>query len=139
MRERDRILLSIHNRHAMAILRGEKLFEFRRVLPKREPRWVSLYATSPVSMIVGEFEVARLLDGWPLEELWAETEPHAGITRAEFDKYFAREVGKYFAREVGSAIEVFEPKRFRRAIDPREADPDFHPPQSFCYWPRRSA
>ncbi|HVI00851.1 MAG TPA: hypothetical protein VM869_19170 [Enhygromyxa sp.] len=128
---RNRILLSVHPRHAEAILAGTKLFEFRRVVPARPPRWVSLYATAPVLRIVGEFEVARVLSDEPAE-LWADTAEFAGITRAEFDRYF-------HGKQLAHAFEVFEPLRFEHAIDPRALAKNsgcvFNPPQSFCYWP----
>jgi predicted transcriptional regulator len=126
-----RILISILPVHAEGILECRKLFEFRRVMPAKIPRHVTMYASRSVGRIVGEFEVARVLQDEP-DALWAETRDYAGITRSQFDAYFA-------GLEVASAFEVFDPKRYTIPIDPRaraaERGLSFRPPQSFLYLP----
>lgn len=125
------ILLSTRPIHVEDILAGRKLFEFRRVVPAKPPRRVVLYSSHGVGKIVGEFEVARVLSDAP-QDLWAETSEFSGITRLQFDAYFA-------GLEIANAFEVFTPKRYVQPIDPRAFAESrglrFVPPQSFAYLP----
>lgn len=55
------ILLSIKPEYAEKILNGTKLFEFRKFFPRDESvRKIIIYATSPVCMVIGEFEIGGL-------------------------------------------------------------------------------
>lgn len=129
--ERLSILLAIRPIHAEDILCGRKIFEFRRVMPVRMPRRVVLYSSHGVGKIVGEFEVARVI-GDTLDEVWKQASAYAGITRRQFDEYFA-------GLEVANAFEVFAPKRYANPVDPRVFAESrglrFVPPQSFAYLP----
>ncbi|HDT8147195.1 TPA: hypothetical protein RD696_002696, partial [Enterococcus faecalis] len=51
------ILLSIHPKFVDKIMTGEKKFEFRRVIAKRNPNKIIIYSTSPVCKVIGEAEV----------------------------------------------------------------------------------
>jgi predicted transcriptional regulator len=103
-----RVLLSVKPQFAEAILAGDKKFEFRRLLFKRDDvKTIVLYASS-------------------LDELWETTCDGGGIERSYFDEYFE-------GRATGHALKV---KRTRRYRSPLCLQKDFgisHPPQSFCY------
>ena len=60
-------LLSIKPEYAEKILKGEKLFEFRKVAFAQEVSKIFIYATSPVCRIVGEFEVGGIIKDSPKE------------------------------------------------------------------------
>ena len=65
-----KILLSIKPEFVEKIISGEKKFEFRKTLPKREGvTTVVVYSTMPVGRVIGEFKVKDTLSNTP-ESLW---------------------------------------------------------------------
>jgi predicted transcriptional regulator len=119
------VLLSIKPEFADKILSGEKRFEFRRVMPKRDVERIVVYASSPVCRIVGEFTVRGVVTASP-RGLWRLTRAHAGIPKHYFDAYFR-------GKEEAHAFEVGEAQGYDEPIDPRKIDPAFRAPQSFVY------
>lgn len=119
------VLLSIKPEFAEKIFVGEKRFEFRRVMPKRDVERVVVYASSPVCRIVGEFAVRRVMTASPAA-LWKLTRTHAGINKCYFDAYFQ-------GRSEAHAFEVEEALRYDEPIDPRRVSRAFRAPQSFVY------
>lgn len=117
--------MSIHPEYANAIFDGRKGFEFRRVLFKEDVREVVVYATSPVSRVIGKFEIEDIYTDSP-NELWEKTENLAGVTKEMFDNYF-RDRAKAFA------IKVLNPVRFSKSQPLSNYVPSNTPPQSFCY------
>src|ERR1017187_2315851 len=91
-------LLSIRPPYAEAIFRGEKRFEFRRAIFRKEVEVVVVYITSPVSMVVGEFDVKHVISD-DIAALWERTQSKAGIDSDGFFRYFA-------GRDVGHAIAI---------------------------------
>ena len=122
---KKRVLLSIHPEYANAIFNGHKGFEFRRVLFKEDVREVVVYATSPVSRVIGKFEIEDIYTDSP-NELWAKTESLAGVTKEMFDNYFKDRVKAF-------AIKVSNPVRFSKPQPLSNYVPSNTPPQSFCY------
>lgn len=55
------IVMSIHPKHAEAILNGTKTVEFRKTRPRKPFGMVIVYATAPVKRIVGQFEVSEII------------------------------------------------------------------------------
>ena len=119
-----RVLLSIKPEFAERIFTGEKRFEYRKATFKKAVSTVVVYATQPVGMIIGEFEVGRVLQGAPAE-IWEATKSQAGISKDLFLRYFS-------GRTKGYAIEVREPRKYHDAIDPNTVG-SFIAPQSFRY------
>lgn len=124
-------LLSIHPRFAEAILNGEKLVEFRRTRFARRVSHVVIYATQPVGMVVGWFEVEGIESRHP-DELWGKFGGCGGIDEDEFRAY-------YMGRKMGYAIRVRRSGRLKRAKPLAKITCDAHPPQSFAYLDRQSA
>jgi predicted transcriptional regulator len=120
------VLLSIKPHFAQAILEGTKTFEFRRkVFRKWKIHKVIIYASSPVSRVIGEFFIDGILEMRP-EQLWAATSNGSGIDRSYFDEYFR-------GRTKGFAIKVRGAWRYAQPLDLRENFGLSRPPQSFCY------
>jgi predicted transcriptional regulator len=120
------VLLSIKPSFANAILEGTKTFELRRtVFRNRTVRKIVMYASSPVSLVVGEFIVDGILAFEP-KELWALTAKGAGVDQAFFDDYFR-------GREIGFALKVHHPRRYAKPLRLQEHFGLSRPPQSFCY------
>lgn len=116
--------MSIRPVYAEAIFRGDKRFEFRRVVFGRDVATVVVYVTSPVCEVWGEFEVARVICDHPAR-LWDRTKNSAGIDRGPFFEYFA-------GKAAGYAIEISRPHKYAR---PKDIGREFGvtPPQSFVY------
>ncbi len=122
--EPTRALLSIRPRYAEAILSGRKRFEFRRQPFGSSVNLALVYATSPVQLVVGEFDVLQILSA-PVESLWRLTRRFAGIDRNLFFEYFS-------GMHIGHAIEIGAVRRYERPFCPVEAM-GIRPPQSFQY------
>lgn len=122
------VMMSIHPRHAEAILSGEKRFEFRRRIwaSGTDVGAVYIYATSPVSAVVGVFDCGRIHEtfGQDARWLWTQTMHRAGITREEFFSYFAGASSCY-------AISVLNARRL--SPQPLSAFGLGRPPQSWQY------
>ncbi len=83
-----KVLLSIKPEFAEKIFNGSKRFEFRRMIFKnRDVSKVVVYASAPISKVIGEFEVDHIIQKG-LDELWNETKDFSGISKDYFDKYF---------------------------------------------------
>lgn len=81
---------------------------------------VYIYASSPVSKVVGEFEPVDVIHGEP-EDVWLQTKAYAGVNKAFYDAYFD-------GRAVAYAIVIQNLKMYDV---PKELP--FHAPQSFRY------
>lgn len=122
----DRVaLLSIHPRHAEAILCQVKRVEFRRVRFSSDVSHVVIYSTAPVQRVVGWFQVGEIVVG-PPEDLWRRFAEVSGLDQGEFDRYFAD-------RDQGVAIRVEAPIRLGKPLEIKDLGILSSPPQSFCY------
>ncbi|PIT38710.1 ASCH domain-containing protein [Snodgrassella alvi] len=120
------ILMSIKPEYAEKILNGDKKFEFRKMLPKnKDVEKVIIYATLPVGMVIGEFEISDFISMSP-SKLWQLTKKRAGISKSFFDDYFNN-------RETAHAIGVGEVRRYMRGKSIEEFLNKNQAPQSFYY------
>lgn len=120
-----RVLLSIKPEFAEKIFDGTKRFEFRRSLFKnREVDTIVVYASAPISKVIGEFKIEHILQH-ELEDLWEQTKDYSGISKEYYDKYFN-------GKDSGFAIKVKSTNRYKRALNLRE-EFGMVPPQSFAY------
>lgn len=123
-----RVLLSIKPAHVENIMRGTKIFEFRRrIFSRRDIRTVLIYCTKPVGRLVAEFDIENILEDEP-EALWASTAGGSGISKEFFDAYFKGRMRAY-ALQIGS-LRVFE-----KPVLPNDWFDNFTPPQSYMYVP----
>lgn len=129
-----KILLSIHPEHVEELFAGRKLFEYRRKVPRRwaEIRTIVVYATAPVSAVVGELRVELFHSLGPEylpyspTELWSRTRHAAGISEEAFHKYFTG-VSRAYAWDVKSVHPYDTPKTLL------EVSGRTKPPQGFWY------
>jgi predicted transcriptional regulator len=120
-----KVLLSIKPMYAEKILNGEKLYEFRRTIFKSPAvTKVVIYASSPISKVIGEFEIDHVLS-MEVEALWNKTMEHSGIDKEFYDSYFD-------GKDVGHAIKVKHVERYLECRELHEYDIKY-PPQSFAY------
>lgn len=120
-----KVLLSIKPQYAEKILSGEKLYEFRRAIFKSpDVTKVVIYASSPISKVIGEFEIDEILS-MDVQELWNQTMNYSGIDKGFYDSYFD-------GKEIGHAIKVKKAKRYSKQKDLLDFN-ILYAPQSFAY------
>jgi len=120
------VLLSIKPKYAKAITEGRKSFEFRKSIFKYHSiERVYLYATKPMSKVVGSFKVGEIICREP-KLLWKELGQLAGVSSTEFFEYF-----KGYGR--GFAIEIEDLEVFQTPVNPSLFIEGFTPPRSFKY------
>ena len=120
------VLLSIRPKYIEEIIKGNKRYEFRKSIFKKDVDKVWIYATSPTKKIVGTFVIGEITKDTP-DNLWNKFNGLSGLTEQEFFDYFS-------GINVGFAIELKYLKLFKVSIDPKVVFPDFIPPQSFYYF-----
>ena len=119
-----RVLLSIKPEFSTRIFEGVKKFEYRRAIFKKPVDGVVVYASAPISMVVGEFEISDLLFH-DLNTLWRKTRKHSGITEEYFFSYFSNKTDGY-------AIQIGRTRKYRSPLMLREVY-GLNPPQSYVY------
>ncbi|WP_141604480.1 ASCH domain-containing protein [Terrilactibacillus laevilacticus] len=122
-----KVLLSIKPEFVEGIISGEKKYEYRKSIFKRnDVSSVVVYATKPYGKVVGEFEIENILIDDP-GNIWNQTKEFSGITKSFFNSYFE-------GRKKGVAIQIRDFRKYENPLDLFEFDKDLKvPPQSFCY------
>lgn len=120
------VLLSIKPEFVERIFDGSKQFEFRRRLfSNRDVRKIVVYATAPVSKVIGEFEIEGILE-LDIEQLWEETKVYSGIPKAYYEAYFC-------GRKTGFAIKIGKTNCYPTPLDLEASFNIKYAPQSFIY------
>lgn len=78
-----KIILPIKPCYVEKILSGEKRFEYRKVMPKKNIDKIIIYSTSPVCRVVGEVDVLGIIFD-DVYKVWNMTKDYSGIS---FDNY----------------------------------------------------
>lgn len=106
--EKENIILPIKPVFAKKIFSGEKKYEYRKRLCKKEINKIYIYATAPIKMIIGEVGVVNKLS-MDKEKLWQETQKYAGITKKNYDQYFE-------SQDCACAYRIGEVRQYRFPI-----------------------
>lgn len=121
-----KILLSIRPEYCDTILSGDKIYEFRRTIFRRnDVKKVYLYCNSNIKRILGSFEVGGILEGTPTT-IWNKCHKQAGISKKKFFEYFKGSKKAY-------AIKIRKAHRLKIPVNPYKAIDGFVHPQSFYY------
>ena len=119
------VLLSIKPEFVAKIFSNEKQYEFRKVIFKnKQVKDVVIYASSPVSKVVGEFKIDKIIEDTP-DKVWKLTKDKAGITKSYFDDYFK-------SKRVAYAIKIKQATQYDKPIDLQDLGIK-RAPQSFMY------
>lgn len=102
-----KIMVSIRPEYAKMIFEGGKRFEYRKSICQDATAMV-IYATAPVSKVVGEVEIKGIEKG-SFEELWDRTKHASGIGRSALEKYF-EEHGTCYAYSLGKVRKFSSPR-----------------------------
>ena len=113
-------LMPIHPRYANAILEGSKGAEFRKRRLAPDIRRIVIYATAPISRIVGEFTIGETVVGSP-QEIWRRHGATGEISEPAFHSYFA-------GRDMAVAFVVTQTRRYAESL--ALADLSLDPPVS---------
>lgn len=117
--------MSIHPRYAEAIVSGRKRAEFRKRSLAADVDIVLIYATAPVSAIVGWFTVCGTVKTRP-EDIWHLFHEVGEICWTDFAAY-------YSGCDEGVALLVGEVARLAKPVTLSEIHPSPATPQSFNY------
>lgn len=117
-------LLSIKPEFALRIFTGEKKFEYRRKIFKQQISSIIVYASSPMKLVIGEFQIEEIIhEELPL--LWQKTRFGSGITKDYFYEYFND-------MDQGYAIKIGKVTYFEVGL-PLIENYGINPPQSYVY------
>ena len=118
------LLMPIHPEYVQRIFAGTKQVEFRRRLAGKAVAKIIVYATAPVSAVVGEVQVLGTISA-PPDELWEQTKEVAGISKEKYRRYFE-------GCALAHAYQLGKPTRYEQSKEPREFGLS-RAPQSFAY------
>lgn len=118
------ILLPIKPEYAYKILSGEKKYEYRKRIAAHDVTRIVIYASSPVSKIIGEVSVSGNLKDTP-QKLWDRTKEYSGISIEKYNKYF-------YDKEVAYAYCLKRATKYRNSKTLEEFGLNYVP-QSFAY------
>lgn len=122
------VLLSVRPRYVGAILNGTKTVELRRTSMRLRPgAKILIYSSSPTRQLVAEAVLGRIDDDEPAA-LWGRVAQYAGVTRREFDSYFAA-AGRAFGLHLQDVVRLPDPIDLASL----RAVLGHAPPQSFRY------
>ena len=122
------VLLSIKPKYITEIRKGNKKYEFRKLIWKHgiNIENVYIYSSAPIKKIVGMFALGNVFEDNP-SNLWNMFKDLSGLDEKEFFNYFKN-------YEKGFAIEIKTIEFFNIPIDPFQEFSNFKPPQSFYYF-----
>jgi Uncharacterized conserved protein len=107
------ILISINPEFVEKIISGEKRYEFRTRVAKKNVKKIIIYCTFPTMKVLAEAEIKSVISLNP-KDLWEETSKYAGISKERFFKYFsgriiayAYELGRVTSYETGKPLSDF--------------------------------
>ena len=119
-----KVLLAIKPEFADKIFSGIKKYEYRKVIFTKKVNKVIIYASSPISKVVGEFTIDNIIKGKP-DKVWQETKDYAGITVSYFNDYFK-------GKDIAYAIKIKDCHKYDKPLSLKEIGVQYVP-QSFSY------
>jgi predicted transcriptional regulator len=102
------MLLSINPEYVARIIQGDKLFEYRKFRCRNDVDKIVIYATAPTKAVIGEVEIAEVLEDDVLN-IWQRTREHSGITYPFFRQYYKGKK-KAFAYRLKNMVVYDEPQ-----------------------------
>lgn len=111
--------------YAEQILSGKKKIELRKKLPTKNIKYILIYATSPISKIIGYAEVTHM-EKFNKFELWEKNSTLLGINKESYFEYYSN-CTTACAISLGTAFTFIKP------FPISDISPKTTVPQSFCY------
>ena len=123
------LLLSIHSKYAIQIVKGQKTIELRRKFPlfqREDEKKIFVYACSPISKIIGVCDLKEVKK-FPIKQLWKTTRNLARIDKPAFQKYFT-------GCDFGFALYLENPIEYKNPVSlASKLGLNSKPPQSYRY------
>ena len=119
------VLMPIQPQYANPIIEGRKKVEFRKTKFRTPPSHVVIYASSPISCVVGYFEVTHV-EIARVDALWEKYSTVGCIGEDDFVAYYGE-------RDEGVVLGVGEVVVLAEPIPLEDLGLSSRPPQSFCY------
>lgn len=119
------LLISIKPEYARRILNGEKKIEFRKSSIRSNITHAVIYATAPVKMLVGTFQIEGVDKSSP-EDLWNRYHDVGGIEKTDYDEYYRN-------RKSAAGILIKNAKKLNDPASLEVLGLGKTPPQSFRY------
>lgn len=133
--DREHLLISLEERHAVNILAGKKRVELRRrAMHVNEGDLVWFYVKKPIGAIIGYAVVDSCTISTP-SSAWKQFGRVSGLLKPEFLSYFDGTTSAF-------VLQLASPNTLKRPVlldALRAALPKFHPPQFYCRLPKDSA
>ena len=124
-----RAILSIKPKYVKEIVDGNKKYELRKVIFKKNVKKIYVYESAPTKKIVGTFKVGKVLKSEPAE-LWKSLSPFLGIDKKEYSRYFKNSKTAYAIEITGfKSVRPMKPRITFYNLMLR----GFKAPQSFSY------
>lgn len=87
MNAKEKIIISINPQYVDKIISGEKKFEYRKRVAKKDIESIIVYCTYPRKLILAEVKIDGIIAASP-EKLWESTKEKSGVTKEFFFEYF---------------------------------------------------
>lgn len=121
----NNVILSIKPKYVKEILGGNKKYEYRKKIFKKDIDKVYIYESAPKKRIIGYFIYKGALEG-DINFIWNETCDFSGISKLEYNEYFNNKNKAY-------AIIIEEIYLFKEPLNPYKIFGNFIAPQSYKY------
>ncbi|WP_025342043.1 hypothetical protein [Mannheimia varigena] len=121
-----KVLMSIKPQYVEKIFSGEKKYELRRKIFRKDIRTIVVYSSSPKMSIIGEIDIEQIISDTP-HNIFERFKDHIGINQDDYFKYFSN-------TDVAYAIRI---SHIRKYSIPKKLN-DFgikRAPQSYIYLP----
>lgn len=121
-----KVLMSIKPQYVEKIFSGEKTYELRRKIFRKDVRTIVVYSSSPIMKIIGEIDIEEIISDTP-HHLFEKFKAHIGINQNDYFKYFSN-------TDVAYAIKI---SHIRKYVIPKKLN-DLgikRAPQSYVYLP----
>lgn len=118
------MLLSINPEYVESILKGTKLYEYRKFRCRDDVDKIIIYATAPQKQVVAEAEIEYIVEDEILN-VWHQTKKYSGITYSFFRKY-------YKGKEKAVAYRLKNVVVYDKPLSLKDLDVSCAP-QSYCY------
>ena len=102
------ILMSIKPKYVDKIFNGNKKYEYRKKITKKQIDKIIVYSSSPIKKIVGELIIKQVLYD-KKNIIWKKTNKSGGINKNEYDKYYCN-CDYAVAYEIEKTVRYSRPK-----------------------------
>lgn len=121
----ENVILPIKPKYVKEIISGNKLYEYRKLVFRRNVNKIYVYSSYPEKRIVGYFRYNGYLEDSP-DNIWLLTNNVSGISKHEYDEYYKH-------KNISYALKIANFIKFEKGIDPKEVISNFRAPQSYMY------